>query len=177
MQWISYQWNFVTGCIHSLRWRHQMENISALLAFCAGNSPVTCEFPSQRPVTRSFAVYFDLSPNKLLSKWSRRWWFETPLRSFCRQCSDKRPQRKSGWANLLVFSVPGGPASVFITDATRKPRLDNRSRPINGLINTIRRWTVSLDLMALAEGTAYKLHRQFDSEWEAAKVDFRRVTL
>ena len=32
----------------------------ALQAFCAGNSPVTGEFPSQRPVTRSFDVFFDL---------------------------------------------------------------------------------------------------------------------
>ena len=31
-------------------WRHQMETFSALLAFCAGNSPVTGEFPAQRPV-------------------------------------------------------------------------------------------------------------------------------
>ena len=31
-------------------------NISALLAICAGNSPVTGEFPPQRPVTRSFDV-------------------------------------------------------------------------------------------------------------------------
>ena len=34
-------------------WRHQMETFSALLALCAGNSPVTGEFPSQRPVTKS----------------------------------------------------------------------------------------------------------------------------
>ena len=37
-----------------------MEVFSALLALCAGNSPVTGEFPSQRPVTRSFDVFFDL---------------------------------------------------------------------------------------------------------------------
>ena len=37
-------------------WRHQMETFSALLAICAGNSPVIGEFPSQRPVTRSFDV-------------------------------------------------------------------------------------------------------------------------
>ena len=41
-------------------WRHQMEALSALLALCAGNSPVTSEFPVQRPVTRSFDVFFDL---------------------------------------------------------------------------------------------------------------------
>ena len=47
-------------------WRHQMETSSALLAFCAGNSPVTGEFPAQRPVTRSFDVFFDLRLNKRL---------------------------------------------------------------------------------------------------------------
>ena len=40
-------------------WRHQMETFPALLAICAGNSPVTGEFPAQRPVTRSFDVFFD----------------------------------------------------------------------------------------------------------------------
>ena len=41
-------------------WRHQMETFSALLAICAGNSPVPGEFPTQRPVTQSFDVFFDL---------------------------------------------------------------------------------------------------------------------
>ena len=41
-------------------WRHQMETFSALLAIYAGNLPVTGEFPSQRPVTRSFGVFLDL---------------------------------------------------------------------------------------------------------------------
>ena len=52
-------------------WRHQMETFSALLALRAGNSPVTGEFPSQRPVTRSYDVFFDLRLNKRLSKQSR----------------------------------------------------------------------------------------------------------
>ena len=34
--------------------------------------------PAQRPVTRSFDVFFDLHPNKRLSKQWRGWWFETP---------------------------------------------------------------------------------------------------
>ena len=38
-----------------------METFSALLAICAGNSPVPGEFPTQRPVTRSFDVFFDLA--------------------------------------------------------------------------------------------------------------------
>ena len=44
-------------------WRHQMEPFSALLAFCVGNSPVTCGFSSQRPVTWSFCVFSDLRLN------------------------------------------------------------------------------------------------------------------
>ena len=49
-------------------WRHQMETFSALLALCAGNSPVPGEFPTQRPVTRSFDVFFDLRLNKPVCK-------------------------------------------------------------------------------------------------------------
>ena len=63
-------------------WRLQMETFSALLAIWAGNSPVTGEFPARRPVTRSFAVWFDLRLNKRLSKQSGGWWFETPSRPF-----------------------------------------------------------------------------------------------
>ena len=50
-------------------WRHQMETISALLALCAGNSRVTGEFPTQRPVTRSFDDFFDLC----LCVWTSGW--------------------------------------------------------------------------------------------------------
>ena len=67
-------------------WRHQMETFSALLAICAGNSPVTGEFPTQRPVTRSFDVFFDLRQNKRLSKQPWGWWFETPSRPLWRHC-------------------------------------------------------------------------------------------
>ena len=56
-------------------WRHQIETFSALLAICAGNSSVSGEFPTQRPVTLSFDVYFDLRPNKRLSKQSWGWLF------------------------------------------------------------------------------------------------------
>ena len=44
-----------------------METFSALLAICAWNSSVAGEFPAQRPVTRSFDVFFDLRLNKRLS--------------------------------------------------------------------------------------------------------------
>ena len=68
-------------------WRHQMETFSALLALCAGNSPVPVNSPPQRPVTRSFDVFFHLRLNKRLSKQPRGWWFETPLWSLWRHCN------------------------------------------------------------------------------------------
>ena len=45
-----------------------METFSALLAICAENSPVSGEFPAQRPVTRSYDVFFDLRLDWQLSK-------------------------------------------------------------------------------------------------------------
>ena len=62
-------------------WRNQME-----IFFASGEPPVTGEFPSQRLVTRSFDVFFDLRLNKRLSKQSRLWWYGTPLRSLWRHC-------------------------------------------------------------------------------------------
>ena len=46
----------------------------------------TGEFPTQRPVTRSFDVFFDLHLNKRLSKQSWGWWSETPSRPLWRHC-------------------------------------------------------------------------------------------
>ena len=62
-------------------WRHRMETCSALLVFCAGNSPVTGELPSQRPVTRSCDVLFDLLLRKHLNTQPRRRWFEMHIRT------------------------------------------------------------------------------------------------
>ena len=59
-------------------------NIFALLAICAGNSPLMGEFPAQRPVTQSFDVFFDLRPNK--QWWG--WWVETPSRPLWHHCND-----------------------------------------------------------------------------------------
>ena len=56
-------WLFDT---HASWWRHQMEIFSALLALCVGNSPVTGEFLSQRPVTLSFDFF-------LICAWINRW--------------------------------------------------------------------------------------------------------
>ena len=45
------------------------------------------EFPTQRPVTQSFDVFFDLRLNKRLGKQPWGWWFETSSWLLWRQCN------------------------------------------------------------------------------------------
>ena len=74
-----------------------METFSLLLAICVGNSPVTGEFPTQRPVTQSFDVFFDLRLNGRLSKQSWGWWFETPSPPLWRHSNDNICYRCRSW--------------------------------------------------------------------------------
>ena len=69
-------------------WRHQMETFSALLAICAGNSLASGEFLAQRPVGRSFDIFFDLCLNKRLGKQSRGLWFQTLSRPIWRHSNE-----------------------------------------------------------------------------------------
>ena len=59
------------------------------------------EFPTQRPVTRSFDVFFDLRLNKRLSKQPSGWWFETQPWSLWRQCNVTR-RSWSVHVNLII---------------------------------------------------------------------------
>ena len=59
------------------------------------------EFPAQRPVTRSFNVFFDLRPNKRLSKQSWGWWFGTPSWSLWRQWHELLITK-----DLFLFLIP-----------------------------------------------------------------------
>ena len=86
-------------------------------SLCAGNSPVAGEFPAQRPVTRSFDVFFDLRLNKRLSKQSWGWWSETPPRSLWRQCNGISMEKITpcGWG-MECFN--GLPVSLCLASAT-----------------------------------------------------------
>ena len=86
--WLNHTW-----------WRHQMVIFFLLLALGAGNLPVKGEFPTQRPVTRSFAVFIDLRPNEPLSKQTWGWWFETLLRSLCRHCDELTISSETAFTN------------------------------------------------------------------------------
>ena len=106
-------------------WRHQMETFSALLAICAGNSPVPGEFPTQRPVTQSFDVFFDLRLNKQLSKQSWGWWFDTLSGSLWRQCNGKIhlwDTSTSLWTMIQYLSLLQVPTSSM-APRCRKPWL------------------------------------------------------
>ena len=61
--------------------------------------------PSQRPVTRSFGVFFYLRLNRRLSTLSRRWWFKTPSRPLCPHCNETATKSIRTWPNDL-FSNP-----------------------------------------------------------------------
>ena len=62
-------------------------NIFRVTGHLCGEFTGPGEFPTQRPVTRSFDVFFDLRLNKRLSKQSWGWWFETPSWSLWRHCN------------------------------------------------------------------------------------------
>ena len=82
-----------------------METFPALLALCAGNSPVPGEFPAQRPVTRSSDVFSDLRLNKRLSKQSWGWWFETPSRPLWRYCNEIHHEQDSRYHSVTLLTM------------------------------------------------------------------------
>ena len=86
---------------------------STLLALCEVNPPITGGFPSQRPVARSFNIFFGLRLNKWLSKQWRRRWFETPSRSLWIHCNDysstseATPKNMGKWITLFSIRTLG----------------------------------------------------------------------
>ena len=78
----------VSCCVWYTWWRQQMETFSALLAIWAGISPVTGEFPAQKPATPSFDISFDLLLDKRLSEHWWGWWFKTPSHPLWRHIND-----------------------------------------------------------------------------------------
>ena len=96
-----------------------METFSTLLALCAGNWPVTGEFPAQSPMTRTFNVFFVLRMDKWMSKQSWAWWFETPSCSLWRHWNgachflwqtervNRTAPRPADWRNMLGKDAVG----------------------------------------------------------------------
>ena len=84
-------------------------NIFRVTAPLCGEFTGPGEFPAQRPVTQNFDVFFDLHPNKRLSKQPWGWWFETPSWSWWRQCNGfETPARYNVWIKGCVSSSTFG---------------------------------------------------------------------
>ena len=75
---------FLIACCQKCMMTSSNGNIFRVTGHLCGEFTVPGEFPTQRPVTRGFDVYFDLRPNKRLSKQSWGWWFEMPSRPLWR---------------------------------------------------------------------------------------------
>ena len=85
--------------------------------------------PAQRPVTRSFDVFYDLHPNKRLSKQWWGWWFETP------SCPLWRHRNGPG-TKLAIFSYSVISISLVtgVLHAVISNCLMERQKRINSLI-------------------------------------------
>ena len=123
-----------------------METFSGLLALCDGNSLVTGEVPSQRPVTWSFDVFSDPQLNKRLSTPSRHRWFEKPSGSLWRHCNECKILFSDHWHYFDLFCV-------FCSDL-RVPREALRCGPIHSILAQM--FIISLQLLSWFESFAGK---------------------
>ena len=100
---IYYSWQWI-HVIHSYCMMTSSNgNIVCVTVPLCGDFTGPGEFPAQRPVTRSFDVFFDLCLNKRLSKQSWGWWFETPSWSLWRQCNGVWPHWQ--WSNSTTYPL------------------------------------------------------------------------
>ena len=84
--YLSQCWSWSMSPIHMMT--SSNGNIFRVTGPLCGEFTGPGEFPTQRPVTRSFDVFFDLRLNKRLSKQPWGWWFETLSWSLWRQCNE-----------------------------------------------------------------------------------------
>ena len=75
-------------CVMNHMMTSSNENIFRVTGHLCGEFTGPGEFPAQRPVTRTFDVFFDLCLNKRLSKKSLGWWFETLSHPLWRHCNE-----------------------------------------------------------------------------------------
>ena len=95
-------------------------NISRVTGPLCGEFTGPGEYPTQRPVTRSFVVFFDLRLNKQLSKQPWGWWFDTPSVSLWHQCNDLPTLRpSSNWPRSWQASLTQGWGSAVVSAVTR----------------------------------------------------------
>ena len=109
VHWINWYWYFP-----KLKLEHGWDimmtssngNIFRVTGSLCGEFTSPGEFPTQRPVTRRFDVFFDLRLNKRLSKQPWGWWFETPSLSLWRQCNVTSHKKKKKNQCIMIYPNP-----------------------------------------------------------------------
>ena len=95
-------------------------NIFRVTGHLCGEFTGPRRIPTQRPVTRSFDIFFDLRPNKRLRKQLWGWWFETPLCPLWRHCND-----------FINYTWIQHPWMVDISFSYRRPSSSRVTRTFN----------------------------------------------
>ena len=113
------------------------------------------EFPAQRPVTRSFNVFFDLLLNKRLSKQSWGGWLETLSRQLWCHCNDLLSYRYTVRHNIVLNIQQGCRKYIALV------RLRSHTRHLGTLVSLLCPFLVtwfnlnpSMDIQSYALGSA-----------------------
>ena len=129
-----------------IKWKH----FPRYWPFVQGNSPFLGELPAQRPMTRSFHVFFDLHLYKRLSNQPWCWWFETPSCSLWRHCNGFRHTLTAAIRALLshepitsprieFISLDNSPASCVFTNSISIDLITTKDRfCLSWILETIR---------------------------------------
>ena len=152
------------GCQATPWWRNHREWFSASLAFCEGNPPVTGAFPLQRPVTRSFDVFFDLR----LSKQSIRQWFETPSRSLWRHLKWHFSLLQLWGSEILIVILSGNSVLSDLASNHYLNQITLSSVHYNGVImSTIASQITSVSIVCsvVCSGADQRKHQSSDHRW------------
>ena len=105
-------WRDILLRVYALMMTSSNGNIFRVTGPLCGEFTGPGEFPTQRPVTRSFDVYFDLRLNKRLCKQSWGWWFETLLCPLWRHsnasswAANWTPGTRVSWRDILLRVLP-----------------------------------------------------------------------
>ena len=91
-------------------WRHQMENIFCITGHLCWEFPGPWWIPGTKASDSELWYFIDLRRNKLLSKQSWGWWFETPSRPLWRHrnvkpITDRTTTLWTTWC-IKLFRVP-----------------------------------------------------------------------
>ena len=93
------------------------ENIFCVTGHLCGESG---EFPAQRPVKRSFDVFFDLRLNKRFSKQWWGWWFKTQSHPLWRHCNEIPSEKAQATCNTLTIKLSIMVCFTIITTHSRR---------------------------------------------------------